>query len=239
MATSATDPQLFDRFAVAYDRWLTIMEQPAWPELSEMGIPGGGRALDVGCGAGHRAAELAEHMQAVVGVDLCAPLIEIARANRGLANVHYEVADIRDHHDADGYELIYSVNTFHHISPLAPALAHVRRLVRPGGWVVLSDNVQRSPAWMTWMWRHGGFRLNSARAVPRLARRVGFRSAWQAYRFDVSKPWVEHKKSDQFLDSDEFDKTSLEAFPGADIRHHHGATLVRHRPPDLPLHGET
>jgi SAM-dependent methyltransferase len=231
VTTSASDPQQFDRFAVAYDRYRTIVDRPAWPELSEMGIPEGGRALDVGCGAGHRAAELAQHMRAVVAVDPCVPLIEIARANRASANIRYEAVDVRDHHDVDGYDLIYSANAFHHIAPLGPALAHVRGLLRPGGWAVLSDNVQRSPAWMTWMWRHGGYRLNSAVPMLSLARRLGVRGAWQAYRFDVSKPWVEHKKSDQFLDPDEFDMTYLAAFPGAEVHHHHGATLVWHRPP--------
>ena len=78
------DPQSFDRLAEAYDRYRTLVDEPAWPWLSsaEVGVTGGGRALDAGCGAGHRCVELAEHFEEVVGIDLSAPLVDLARHRR-------------------------------------------------------------------------------------------------------------------------------------------------------------
>lgn len=223
------DPQRFDGFADAYDRSRTLMDQPVWPDLAALGVPEGGRALDVGCGSGHRTVELAEHMDEVVGVDLSAPLIEIARERRPHPRVRLEAVDIRDFVDAAGFDLVVNHNTFHHVAPLAPALDHVRDLVRPGGWAVLTDNVHRDPAWLKWIWSHGGYRLASALDSPRWIRSAGLRGTCQIYRFETSKPWVAHMKSDVYLTPDEFEAAYLAAFPGGAVRHHRLATLTWQR----------
>ena len=42
------DPQLFDGFAVDYDQFRTLIDEPTWPMLANLGVPEGGRGLDVG-----------------------------------------------------------------------------------------------------------------------------------------------------------------------------------------------
>jgi SAM-dependent methyltransferase len=54
----------------------------------------GGRALDLGCGAGRHAVLLAGRFAHVVAIDLSRPVIEIARARRSRPNVAYQQADL-------------------------------------------------------------------------------------------------------------------------------------------------
>jgi 2-polyprenyl-3-methyl-5-hydroxy-6-metoxy-1,4-benzoquinol methylase len=44
----------------------------------------------------------------VVGLDLSAPLIEIAEAKRARPNVRYVVEDLFELQDEDGFDLVYS-----------------------------------------------------------------------------------------------------------------------------------
>lgn len=223
------DPQRFDAFADAYDRCRSLIDVPTWPFLSELGVPEGGRALDVGCGSGHRAVDLARHMDSVVGIDLSPSLIELARRRRPQPNVEFRCADLRELDDPDGFDLVYSANTLHHVDRIGPALERLRALVRPNGWAVLTDNVLRHPPWMRWIWSHGGYHLAALQDVHR-ARRAGLRGMWRFYRFETSRPWVAHMRSDRYLRPEEFEATYLAAFPGGVVRHHGLATLAWQRP---------
>jgi SAM-dependent methyltransferase len=91
-----------------------------------------GRVLDVGCGAGAFAAELARHAEHVDALDRSPAMIEAARRVTPpnvtciLADVLYE--PLPD----DGYDAIVSINALHHM-PLAGALRRLSAAVRPGG----------------------------------------------------------------------------------------------------------
>jgi SAM-dependent methyltransferase len=231
--TDADDPQSFDSFAAAYDRFTAIVDQPGWPWLSALGVVGGGRALDVGCGGGRRTAELAEHFDEVVGLDVSAPLIELAQAKRGSANVRYEVADLREYRDAEGFDLVYSSAALHHVEPLEPALAHLRSLVRPGGLAVLADIYDGGlAAWKRWLWRHGANRVTPLRDVPAHVRRYGIADAFAVLRFQTSGPWLRHLVSDRFLTKPEFERRYRSVFPDGEVRFDPGmpGVLVWRRP---------
>jgi SAM-dependent methyltransferase len=217
-----TDPQSFDSFAEAYDRFTAIVDEPAWPWLASVGVAGAGRALDIGCGAGRRTIELASHFDEVVGVDLSAPLVELARSRRSAPNVRYEVADLSAFDDADGFDLVFSANTLHHVDPLEPALEHLRGLVRPGGTAVLLDVVDLGLApWKKWLWRHGANRLTPVRDLPGHVARHGWRDAIEVLRFETSSPWIRHLESDRFLTVPEFERRYLSVFPDGHIAHDH------------------
>lgn len=92
-------------------------------------------ALDVGCGFGWLAAELAARADRVDAVDRDPGMIELARRRHpGTAN--YLLGDVlRDKAlplDPHGYSLVTSVSALHHM-PLRPALRRLGGLVRPGG----------------------------------------------------------------------------------------------------------
>ncbi len=97
--------------------------------------------LDLGCGAGHYAAELLGRRAArVVGVDGSESLLGVARERLGdRAELH--------HHDleeplaflADGsFDLVVLALVYHHLDEREQLLAEIRRVLRPGGVLLVS-----------------------------------------------------------------------------------------------------
>lgn len=100
--------------------------------------PGFERALDVGCGRGLLARELAGHCDHVVAID---PDEEALEHARGLGDaggrIEYVRGDIlRYPLPEQSFDLIAAVATLHHL-PLEPALSRFAELLKPGGVLVV------------------------------------------------------------------------------------------------------
>jgi SAM-dependent methyltransferase len=110
-----------------------------------------GRVLDVGCGDGLLARELAERCGEVIGVDLDAPTLARARTAHGRSNLTFVEADVMRHpFEAGSFDCIASIATLHHL-PLAEALERFRQLLRPGGVLALVGLYRlRTPADFAW-----------------------------------------------------------------------------------------
>src|SRR5258708_28462736 len=90
------------------------------------------RVLDVGCGAGAFAAELARRVEHVDALDRSLAMIEAARQMTP-ANVTCILSDVmRDPLPAERYDAIVSVSALHHL-PIDDALRRLSRALRPGG----------------------------------------------------------------------------------------------------------
>jgi 2-polyprenyl-3-methyl-5-hydroxy-6-metoxy-1,4-benzoquinol methylase len=100
--------------------------------------PGASRVLDVGCGDGMLAAELADAgVRHVVGLDLDSPVLERARARhgaRGIEWVHGDVLDVAL--EPESFDAVVSVAALHHMDA-ARALTRFAQMVRPGGTVAV------------------------------------------------------------------------------------------------------
>jgi SAM-dependent methyltransferase len=91
-----------------------------------------GRALDVGCGAGAFAAELAERVDHVDALDRSPAMIDAARAATP-GNVTCVTGDFLGYDVADAtYDAIFSISALHHM-PIEPALTRMAAALRPGG----------------------------------------------------------------------------------------------------------
>jgi SAM-dependent methyltransferase len=103
----------------------------------------GWRALDVATGAGHTAFALAPHVSSVVAVDLTPEMLAEARKlrdARGIANVEFQVADVHSLPFADGaLDLVTCRRAAHHFGDIRLALAEMRRVLLPGGRLVIDD----------------------------------------------------------------------------------------------------
>jgi SAM-dependent methyltransferase len=97
-------------------------------------VPSGCRhALEVGCGDGLLAGELADRCGEVVGIDVDAPTIARARARYRRPNLSFVEADVMSHaFEPASFDFIASIATLHHL-PLGPALERFSQLLRPGG----------------------------------------------------------------------------------------------------------
>ncbi|KIF69032.1 methyltransferase [Streptomyces sp. AcH 505] len=203
------DPQSFDRFALDYDRFVSLLpgQNTAWV----LGLgPGGGRALDAGCGSGHAAVALADRFEEVVGLDLSGPLIEIAEAKRARPNVRYVVKDLFELDDG-GFDLVYSHTMLHHLADYRAGLRRLKSLVRPGGTVAIVDNVcdlYPTPPRQAYTWP-------ALWSFPHQIRRIGLRDAWFQLRFWHSRPWLAHLLSDRYLSREQFRELYGSVFPGA------------------------
>lgn len=103
------------------------------------------RWVDVACGPGLVARGMASRVDSVRGFDLTPAMVEKARseaAAAGVDNVSFEVGDATalDLPD-DSFDGAITRFSLHHIPAPARVLEEMRRVVRPGGWVVVSDFV--------------------------------------------------------------------------------------------------
>jgi SAM-dependent methyltransferase len=105
----------------------------------------GMRLLDIGCGPGSITLGLAAVVAPgeVVGIDLRPEAVEQARAlaaERRVSNVRFEVASVYAQPFADpAFDAVFAHAVLMHLAEPVRALAEVRRVLRPGGIVGLSD----------------------------------------------------------------------------------------------------
>jgi 2-polyprenyl-6-hydroxyphenyl methylase / 3-demethylubiquinone-9 3-methyltransferase len=105
------------------------------------GDAGGQRVLDVGCGAGLAAEALAKTGFSVQGIDAAADLIAaaVAHATGQRLDLAYRVAAPEDLlAEAERFDVITALEVIEHVADPDDFLRTLRRLVRPGGVLVLS-----------------------------------------------------------------------------------------------------
>jgi ubiquinone/menaquinone biosynthesis C-methylase UbiE len=97
-----------------------------------------GDALDAACGTGRFAVRLASRGHRVVGVDSSPEMLEVARAKVPGADFHLGELDDLPLPDAS-VDLVVCGLALAHVPDLAPPMAELARVVRPGGHVVITD----------------------------------------------------------------------------------------------------
>ena len=106
-------------------------------------LSGTERMIDVGAGTGLLGLALVDDVASVTLADPSAGMIEVANeklAGGDLPKVHAVHHDlVADPPPAEPFDLAVSMLVLHHIEDTAAALAAVRRLLRPGGRIALSD----------------------------------------------------------------------------------------------------
>lgn len=142
--------QVYQQEDELIERWQ--WNDPALRNLSEVVLSlvphTRGRALDLGCGSGRMAADLAAVGFRVDGIDVEERVIELGRriiARRGLA-VNLYAGDVFDPAlptSAGGYDLVVCTEVLEHVLNWRGLLARAGELLRPGGTLIVS--VPRDP----------------------------------------------------------------------------------------------
>ncbi|MFD4637832.1 class I SAM-dependent methyltransferase [Lentzea sp. NPDC058436] len=145
MGERAATPTDYDAVAEAYaaDNEKSFAnayyERPA--TLALAGDVAGRRVLDAGCGAGPLFAALRDRGAIVTGVDVSSGMLAQARRRLG-ADADLRVADLAEplpFPDAAFDDVIASL-VLHYLRDWGPALAELRRVLRPGGRLIVSVN---------------------------------------------------------------------------------------------------
>lgn len=112
-------------------------ERPAMLELA--GDVAGRQILDAGCGAGPLFAALRDRGAAVTGIDASAGMLEVARRRLGDA-AHLRVADLSEPlpFPDNAFDDVVASLVLHYLRDWNPVLAELRRVIRPGGRLILS-----------------------------------------------------------------------------------------------------
>jgi ubiquinone/menaquinone biosynthesis C-methylase UbiE len=93
--------------------------------------------LEIGCGTGTTALRLAPSVSRIIATDVSGEMIAIARGkatSQACQNVEFSVAAVERAPGSGGaYDAVLAFNLLHLIANRPAALAHVRRLLKPGG----------------------------------------------------------------------------------------------------------
>jgi 2-polyprenyl-3-methyl-5-hydroxy-6-metoxy-1,4-benzoquinol methylase len=98
----------------------------------------GDRVLDVGCGEGRFAAELGRAGAQVVGIDVAEEPLRRARARDPELDLRIVQGEGPWQLPDAGFELVWAGEVIEHVADTAAWLSEVRRVLRPGGRLLLS-----------------------------------------------------------------------------------------------------
>jgi ubiquinone/menaquinone biosynthesis C-methylase UbiE len=142
-AADPTGSSDYDNFAAAYaasnetNLINAYYERPAMLALA--GDVTGRRILDVGCGAGPLLAGLRDRGAIVTGIDQSAGMVELARRRLG-ADADLRVAELGSPlpFPDDAFDDVTASLVLHYLQDWGPALAELRRVLKPGGRLIAS-----------------------------------------------------------------------------------------------------
>ncbi len=155
MARSAKDVQaFFERVATDWDTMrLAYYDERVIEKMAEVGsIDEGSEIADVGTGTGFVAAGLATRVKRVIGIDNASAMLRVARENLdslGVSNAELLVGDLAELPLADNsVDATFANMVLHHAVDPVVMLEEMGRIVRPGGMIVIADEVEHPYEWM-------------------------------------------------------------------------------------------
>lgn len=132
---------VFNKVADVYDfapfQWW--MKRFYRPVFSEVELTKDKKLLDVSCGTGNMLKEMSKTTKAdLYGVDLSENMIK--QAKKKLKNVNLQTADVHSLPFEDSFfDYVVTTEAFHHYYDQSKAVAEMKRVVKPGGKVIVVD----------------------------------------------------------------------------------------------------
>ena len=198
---------MFDAFATEYDFAATLQSQNDF--FTKNLSASKGAVLDIGCGSGILAFELAQYYDNVVAVDLSAKMLAIASQKRSAPNIEYIQMDANQLALDRQFDLIVSAATFHQLPNLPAALSELKKLLKPHGKIVFLDHISEgeTPATICYI-------IGAARDFIPDCSTYGFRNALRLLRFRLSPSWLKYLASNRYLSERQLKKIYSRCFPG-------------------------
>lgn len=156
-------------------------------------------ALEIGCGRGLFAVELAKRARKVTAIDLSPNMLAVAK-QRLPANVALVLGDAMELPFPE-VDCAVSLAALHHL-PLAPMLRKMAGALRPGGVLLVHDLLDQSSL----VGRAASFAASLVRPAPENP--------------ELAAAWAAHAEHDQFSKMSEVREVVRAELPGARLRRH-------------------
>jgi ubiquinone/menaquinone biosynthesis C-methylase UbiE/biotin operon repressor len=167
----------FDRVAATFGE--QILPGRTWEGLARglLQLAPRGRYVDLGIGDGLLTLMLSEIAQKVTAVDISTEMLAQLKsraAAKGIANVETVAADIEDLPLPDGsYDVAVLSQALHHAKTPARALAEAKRILVPGGRVLVIDLLAHTEEWVREQLQHSHLGFTES-ALEALLQESGF-----------------------------------------------------------------
>jgi ubiquinone/menaquinone biosynthesis C-methylase UbiE len=199
-----------------FDR-LAVLDEQGWTannhyhnSLLKHVPPNCKNALEIGCGTGAFARDLARVCKRVTALDLSSEMIRIARARSGqFGNIEFQLADAMTwNFPPSHFDFVCSIATLHHL-PQPALFLKMRETLRPGGVLVVLDLVQSAGLWERML---DGIGLGVSGSL-----RLIHNGRLQPPP-EVRKAWEQHGKHDSYSTITQMRALAEEILPGATVR---------------------
>lgn len=190
-----------------YERFARLAEPSPRAWLNTLRL-NGGRALHVGCGSGVTTIALTRWFHQVVGADYSVPLIQMAQSSNPHPCVEYRHVNFLQYSEDEGFDFIFAHMTVHDLEDIHAGLANIRRMVKPGGTVLVVDRTVEY-RWLSYLESYS----EAVVRLPSDVARLGRHDALWLFRYRTSRSRVRHLAADCHLSSAEFVRTYSAAFP--------------------------
>src|ERR1700689_2875517 len=178
-----------------------IMRETTLRLLEDAGLRRGDRVLDVGCGGGHVALDMAQIVGSeghVLGIDFDPHVLELAREDArkaGVGTVEFATADAHGF-DGGSFSFIHARFLLSHVSEPERVFDRLKAMLAPGGRIAVEDidmsgaycfpadgAQDRYQALYTEAVRRGGGDANLGRRLPAVALAAGLHGAqWRVFQ---------------------------------------------------------
>ncbi len=144
----------FERVATEWDTMrLAYYDERVIEKMADSSyLKEGMTVADIGTGTGFVSAGVAPRVQRVVAVDNSPAMLSVARKNfdaLGLGNVELMVGEMTSLPlESASVDAAFANMVLHHAEDPEAMLREIARVVKPGGTVVITDEVEHSYAWM-------------------------------------------------------------------------------------------
>ena len=132
----------YTRLARRYDRrWAGFIAATTWETVRRLALRPGERILDVGCGTGALAARLldAGARVRIVGADLAPAMLRHARRKLGGRAPLVAADAVHLPFVRGSFDVVVSNSSLHYWPSAQAGLGEIRRVLRPGGRLVITD----------------------------------------------------------------------------------------------------
>mgnify|MGYP006159501489 CR=1 FL=1 len=169
-------------------------------------------ALEVGCGTGTFARQLAARCRQVIGLDLSSEMIRVARSRSSqFDNVDFQLADAMTWtFPQSNFDFICSIATLHHLDP-RELLMKMKDALKPRGVLVVLDLVQ-SNGLVERMFDVIGLGVSSSLRLIHNGRLQP--------PPEVRRAWEQHGKHDSYYTISQIRSIADELLPGASVTRH-------------------